>query len=594
MKPTDAMILYGTDKPIPDKRILRAGSISVTLEDGNLRDIRFDQVEMIRSISYLVRDRDWGTLIPQISHLNIEETDSHFRVTYKATFESGGARLDVDVTMEASDDQLVFSASSIPIGQFETNRTGFTVLHPVGVSGIPVKVEHSDGTTVKASFPDIIEPWQPFKEIQCLTHETSGVSVSCRMTGDIFEMEDQRNWSDASFKTYSRPLRLPWPYMLEDGVLMSQSVSLDFSGRSSKPSKTGEKILITTGAPLGYSFPETALVFTPDEAHDAFAHLSLLNELSPSRITCHYDPSASHTSEDLKYFRELQEAYPAVYDLEYAAKCVGDLQREFMLLAKNVDQSGLKLESMLVCPSVDRQSTPPGSDWPDCPPLDSIYAAAREFFGKIKIGGGMLSYFTELNRKRPPVENIDFISHGTNPIVHAADEQSVIQTLDTIPYILKSTKNFAEQLPYRLGLSSIPMRQNPYGSKTMDNSSHQRICMANSDPRHWARFGAAFAIGYAAAIAPYGIEVWTPAAFTGLRGVVTKEGRLSPLGMAISLLTRRRNISLNSCKISHPGKLAVISFDGDNIVSNLTSDTITFQINDREPISIEPFAIEVV
>ena len=30
-------------------------------------------------------------------------------------------------------------------------------------------------------------------------------------TGDVFEMEDQRNWTDASFKTYCTPLRQPFP-----------------------------------------------------------------------------------------------------------------------------------------------------------------------------------------------------------------------------------------------------------------------------------------------------------------------------------------------------------------------------------------------
>ena len=29
--------------------------------------------------------------------------------------------------------------------------------------------------------------------------------------GETFEMEDQRNWTDASFKTYCTPLSLPYP-----------------------------------------------------------------------------------------------------------------------------------------------------------------------------------------------------------------------------------------------------------------------------------------------------------------------------------------------------------------------------------------------
>jgi len=33
-------------------------------------------------------------------------------------------------------------------------------------------------------------------------------------------MEDQRNWTDASYKTYVRPLALPWPYTLATGATL--------------------------------------------------------------------------------------------------------------------------------------------------------------------------------------------------------------------------------------------------------------------------------------------------------------------------------------------------------------------------------------
>jgi hypothetical protein len=37
------------------------------------------------------------------------------------------------------------------------------------------------------------------------------VRVTCRMEGDTYETEDQRNWTDASYKTYVRPLPCPGP-----------------------------------------------------------------------------------------------------------------------------------------------------------------------------------------------------------------------------------------------------------------------------------------------------------------------------------------------------------------------------------------------
>ena len=39
-------------------------------------------------------------------------------------------------------------------------------------------------------------------------------------------MEDQRNWLDASFKTYSGSLLDAWPYLLEEGKSYLQSVEL--------------------------------------------------------------------------------------------------------------------------------------------------------------------------------------------------------------------------------------------------------------------------------------------------------------------------------------------------------------------------------
>ena len=52
--------------------------------------------------------------------------------------------------------------------------------------------------------------------MRALSHEAvPGVWATCTMEGDAWEMEDHRNWLDASFKTYVRPLALPYPYTIE-------------------------------------------------------------------------------------------------------------------------------------------------------------------------------------------------------------------------------------------------------------------------------------------------------------------------------------------------------------------------------------------
>src|SRR5262249_3527127 len=81
------------------------------------------------------------------------------------------------------------------------------------------------------SFPKLIAPNQPFRDVRAISYEAlPSVCARVRMTGDVFETEDHRNWTDDSFKTYSRPLSLPYPYRVRMGERINQSVSLTFEG----------------------------------------------------------------------------------------------------------------------------------------------------------------------------------------------------------------------------------------------------------------------------------------------------------------------------------------------------------------------------
>ena len=128
------------------------------------------------------------------------------------------------------------TALPTPKTDFLTARTGFVVLHPLkGVVGNAVEVEHVDGKVEKSKFPARVNPIQPFLHIRALTHEfTPGIKATVRFEGDTWEMEDHRNWTDASFKTYVRPLALPWPYTLTAGESVKQSVKVTLCGNSNQ------------------------------------------------------------------------------------------------------------------------------------------------------------------------------------------------------------------------------------------------------------------------------------------------------------------------------------------------------------------------
>jgi len=78
---SESVRLYGTDETVEPPRVLRAGPLSAELDVGNLRHIRYHGREMIRAISFIVRDKNWGTYAPRISQLDVQESPESFSVT---------------------------------------------------------------------------------------------------------------------------------------------------------------------------------------------------------------------------------------------------------------------------------------------------------------------------------------------------------------------------------------------------------------------------------------------------------------------------------------------------------------------------------
>ena len=567
----DLFQLYGTRELETPPVRLTAGRLDVDFKDGNLRAIRYDGVEVLRAVSYLIRDRDWGTYAPDIDDLRINQHQDGFFVSYVARCagpENTELVIDVRIAAEA-DEALTFEAIALSMTGFETNRCGFCILHPiVGHAGTPVSVEHVDGSRENTHFPDLIEPWQPFKDMRAITHGVmANVTAECRMEGDTFEMEDQRNWSDASYKTYVRPLALPWPYRIPAGEPMRRRIVLTIGDKRRSPpsfSHTSDAAITLSPGTKSGAMPSIGLVVTPEEADATRAARNRLAEIGPQELLFHFDPNAGHGADAFKRFAAVTALHAGKSTLEIALPCRQAPLVEAQQIADWMRAAGFKPDAIMVSPSVDRQSTPPGSKWPECPPLEEVYAAAHAAFPDVRIGGGMLSYFTELNRKRAPADTLDFITHCTNPIVHAADDLSVMQTLEALPFITRSVRAIYGDKSYRIGPSTIPMRQNPYGSRTMDNPRGGRIAMANTDPRHNARFGEAFALGYAARVLDAGLECLTLSALTGSFGLIAGEnepsaaGTKRPLFNTVAALSRLAGQPWHECLSSDPS--AVLSF----------------------------------
>ncbi len=507
--PSLAVKLFGTEEAPAETRLLTAGDLSAELDAGNLRYIRYRGREVLLAISYVVRDKVWGTFAAEIADLAVEQLNDSFTVSYRALCRDEAQSFRYDAKIEGkADGSLRFEALGRPVTNFLTNRTGFVVLHGVeGIAGQPVEVLHVDGRRVQARFPEKIDPKQPIKDIRALTHEVlPGLKAVCTMEGDSFEMEDQRNWTDASYKTYVRPLALPFPYSLPSGETVEQAVTLRLEGDAGGSAQAieGSAIRVSLGEREG-SLPIFGMGLEGLHARAALESLEPLSHLQPAFLSCFFDVRRDGP-EALRAAQQLSEALSADLALELLVPGEEDPESELAGFAELVQLVGAKMSSLAVSPAADLNFVMPGSVFPDSVAFERLYAAARKHFPDLPLGGGSFAYFTELNRKPPPVEALDFLCHTTCAIVHAADDRSVTETLECLPYVIASGRALAADKSYRIGPGSIGSRTSPFGAPTTPNPQNRRVTMTRSDPRQRGLLGSAWHLGYAARMAEGGVD----------------------------------------------------------------------------------------
>jgi D-apionolactonase len=592
--------LYGTDERVDPPRILRAGPLTVEFDAGNLRHVRYHGREMIRAVSFVVRDKNWGTYAPQMSDPHFQEETEGFRISYEATVREQDSEFRYSAQIIGkSDGSLSFSGKGTALSDFLTNRAGFVVLHPIeGVAGAGCTIEHVDGTVVETQFPFLIDPVQPMRELRAVTHEfLPGLKVTCRMEGDTFEMEDQRNWTDASYKTYVRPLALPWPYVIAEGETINQTVALTVSGTMTAIEKVDDGLSLAVGEqiPAG-AMPPLGLGLDPKDLDAIEQNLDVLSQAAPSHLVCYYDPRLGHSPADLRRMAGVGKALGAELWLEYVIPSVDHFKSDLQELGQAVRDLNNPFAAVMVSPAPDLKCTLPGSQWPPCPPLDDCYRVARTAFPGARLGGGMFSFFTELNRKRPPVALLDFVTFTTVAIFHAGDDLSATEGLESLPYLAKSVAAFIDGKPYHVGPSAIGLRMNPYGEAPMANSRNIRQAMNGMDPRQRGLFAAAWAVGFVARFAQAGASALTLGGMVGEFGIAyartgypqpwyDENGGVYPVYHVIKGLSALRGQPLIDVTISRPRQLQAIAIQGDEEIevwlANLTdqSQTVDLKVN---------------
>src|SRR5205814_531574 len=134
--------LHGRDTPPVERKALTAGPLAAELEAPDLRYVAAGDLELLRRLFVAVRDRNWGTVPPTLSNVELVEADGGFAFRYDAHYVDAALGIDFSTHGEiagASDGTLTCTLDGEANVAFDYNRIGWCVLHPAEVAGRPYR-----------------------------------------------------------------------------------------------------------------------------------------------------------------------------------------------------------------------------------------------------------------------------------------------------------------------------------------------------------------------------------------------------------------------------------------------------------------------
>src|SRR5262249_16906371 len=249
-----------------------------------------------------------------------------------------------------------------------------------------------------------------------------------------------------------------------------------------------------------------------------------LAPLAPRFVSGYFDARHHAAERALPAFKALAERLDAALALEIVVPDAADPADVLRGVAAAARTAGVTPASITVPWAGDLNFVMPGTVFADSSPFERLYSAARAAFPGMLLGGGSFAYFTELNRKPPPFALLDFVCHTTCAIVHAADDRSVTETIECLPYIVKSGRELFGGMHYRVGPATMGTRTSPFGADPSSNPGNGRITMVRRDPRQRGLLGAAWHLGYGARMSEGGVDSVILGAAAGDYGLMHATG----------------------------------------------------------------------
>ncbi|HTG43446.1 MAG TPA: hypothetical protein VK633_02825, partial [Verrucomicrobiae bacterium] len=455
------------------------------------RRIRWKGQEFILAIYGAVRDRHWNTIKPVLKTLEVNSIPGAFSLKFSAECLCEEIQYTWNGSIRGdAQGEFRYEFSGQAQSDFLRNRIGLCVLHPLPLCvGANALIEHPDGTRETATFPEQVAPFQPIQEIRAIEYDIgSGAAVAIRFEGEIFEMEDQRNWTDSSFKTYSTPLRIPLPAAVKKGDRVQQTVSFQIKdsiveagrGTLAVPHENAQPISIPLSIEFGAGRvkPRVGFGVSPISLSRQSVEWAHALQADHLRVDCHFEEPDWNS----KLVQADAQANSIGAGLHIGVFLSRDKERNLSELAGAIRDLRSAVKLWLIYDDTENCTRP------------ATVAQAQKILGTnpTNFAAGTNRYFADLNRDRPPADANWFPCFSINPQVHASDSLSMLENVDAQSDVLIAASTFAAQL---IVVSPVTLRPRN------DPRAPDSVRAGNlSDPRQTSLFAARWTLGSLAAL----------------------------------------------------------------------------------------------
>ena len=491
----------------PDTQRVEHAGFTVDLAPAAIRNLTFEGAQIIDLLYTAIRPEDWSTLTADQHNEEVQFSGEDCIITINDIY-NGALHGKTTLTLR-SGGRFTVDYQLVGLGKFAINRWGICFcLHTGDWVGSKVLADGDSHVLSKEIAPQrVIDGitkgiFPAANSLQFIAPDQRSIKVTS--SSRLLEAEDQRNWTDNTYKIYSGSLAEPRPFLIEEGVKWEQSVEFEVTPPS-KPGEDGSRIFATDIPSLpriGVQFNDEPLL-----ANDDLEKALVILDIYHIRIN-EESLSAQKMATISKSGLVLEAAL-------LSSNNGNDLAREVEHLSSRIAAG-----SRLLIHREKRQVVEEG----DLPKNNSLNNYIP----------GSDAYLVDLHREK--FEFANAVSYSMVPTVHTIDPESIFKTL----YAQKESIEFAQKfIAPQVSLSPITFstRGNPETGHLRENRSNF------SQPDVAAQIkdlsAAAWTLGSIFALASAGAYSGTWHELFGEFGIIYNEGsavKFSPTFHALSAL----------------------------------------------------------